>query len=107
MDTIKVKLENLFLDPNNYRLRSYSDYTEVDQKSITKSAIPFRTLNMISGSNNIKINDLIESLKANGLLKVDNILVRRYEDTDNYIVVEGNRRIAALKRLKEQSEKGF
>ncbi len=43
MDPITVKIENLFLDPNNYRLRSNPKYIHVDSKSFTKPAIQKRT----------------------------------------------------------------
>ena len=73
MQTQVIKLEKLFLDPNNYRLRSHPNYLSVDEANLTKPAIQSRTYNMISGTGNIKIYDIIESLKANGFLKVDNI----------------------------------
>ncbi len=107
MEAIKVRLENLFLDPNNYRLRSNPDWNIIDEKSILKPGIQKRTTYFIAGENNFKINDLIESIKINGFLKVDNILVKRYENSENYLVIEGNRRLAALKVLKEQKDKGY
>jgi hypothetical protein len=107
MKSTIIKLENLFLDPNNYRLRSNPDWVSVDLKNFLKPAIQTRTQLFIAGENNIKIIDLLESIKANGFLKVDSILVRKYEKTDNYYVIEGNRRIAALKELQKQKEKGY
>ncbi|MGD1046120.1 MAG: ParB N-terminal domain-containing protein [Bacteroidota bacterium] len=107
MEAKTINLNNLFLDPNNYRLRSNPDWTPVDYKNILKPAIQKRTNYFITGDNNHKINDLIESIKINGFLKVDLILVRKFEKTNNYFVIEGNRRLAALKALKEQYEKGY
>ncbi len=107
MKSIIIKLEKLFLDPNNYRLRSNPNWRQVSEKDIIKPIIQKRTSNFIVGENNFKINDLIESIKSNGFLKVDNILVRKYLNTNNYIVIEGNRRVAALKALYEQKNKGY
>ena len=44
------------------------------------------------------IKDLLESFKENGYLKIDNIIVRPLDDSkEQYLVVEGNRRITTLK----------
>ena len=108
MASIKVKLENLFLDPNNYRLRSNPEYKTIDKKSELKPAIQRRTYDMIAGNSNFEINDLISSIISNGFLQVDNILVRPHSsDNKQYIVIEGNRRIASLKYLYEQYTKGY
>lgn len=108
MDAKIIKIENLFFDPNNYRLRSNSSYKHVDKKSELKPAIQKRTFNLVSGKNNFLIQDLIESMKANGFLKVDNILARAHSyDKSKYVVIEGNRRLAALQVLREQNEKDY
>lgn len=107
MEAKTFNIDNLYLDPNNYRLRSNPDWTPVNPRNILKPAIQRRTYYFIAGENNYKINDLIESIRTNGFLKVDLILVRRFEKTNNYFVIEGNRRLAALKALKEQHEKGY
>lgn len=108
MEVLIIKLENLFLDPNNYRLRSHPEYRAVDKNSELKPAIQTRTFNLIAGTANYEIHDLIESMKANGYLRVDNILVRKHDsDLEKYIVIEGNRRLAALKVLQEQNAKGY
>ncbi len=113
----KVHLDNLFLDPNNYRLRTYPNYQPVNKGSETKTSIQQRTYNMLAGENNFEILDLIESFKSNGFLRVDHILVRRHDELEakkksedektNYIIIEGNRRLATLKFLYEQYKKDF
>lgn len=111
MNSINVSLDNLFLDPNNFRLRSnpkYIEVTDATAQKITNKSIQERTKRLLSGRNNIEIKDLIDSFKSNGLLKVDNILVKLLKGTtDKYIVIEGNRRVAALKILKESYENGY
>lgn len=108
MSTIIVKLENLYLDPNNYRLRSHPKYRFIDKKSELKPAIQTRTNNLLTGDYNSEVNELIESIISNGFLRVDNILVRPHSlKNSEYIVVEGNRRIAVLKYLYEQFKKGY
>lgn len=104
-EIIFLNLNNLFLDPNNYRLRSNKNYKYVNPKQSLLPAIQKKTMHLITGDGNINIQDLLESFKSNGYLKVDNILVRKFS-SNSYIVVEGNRRVAALKALKEEYEKG-
>ena len=110
MNSKRIALNKLFLDPNNYRLRSKSQYKEIpdltDDK-ITGQALQQRTFNIITGKNNIDIKDLIDSFTTNGFLKVDNILVRELDNDEGYVVVEGNRRAAALKVLQKSFSEGF
>ncbi len=66
-----------------------------------------RTLDMITeGERNEGIKDLLDSVKSNGFLKIDNVLVKKI-DGSNYVVIEGNRRIATLKTLVRDFEKGY
>lgn len=101
----KIKLNMLFLDPNNYRLRSKKNFKEIES-DMTNPTIQSRTLRWITGENNIEVNDLIRSFMENGFLKVDAILVKKLDDK-SYLVIEGNRRIAALKVLESEYIKGI
>lgn len=94
-------LSNLYLDPNNYRLINETDYVEVDEQAVKDSQIQKRTFRMLVGPKNQNIRDLIESFKTNGYLPVDQIQVRQLEG-GGYLVVEGNRRVAALRYLKSE-----
>ena len=51
------------------------------------------------------VRDLIASMRANGWLDIDPILVQRTE-TGRFLVVEGNRRVATLKYLQRRHEEG-
>ncbi|MBA4320216.1 MAG: hypothetical protein C0412_17605 [Flavobacterium sp.] len=101
-----IALENLYLDPNNYRLRNHPKYSHISLKTITKPAVQKKTQNLITGKGNKEIRDLLESFRSNGFLRVDNVLVKRLEK-NNFVVVEGNRRIAALKILNDEYSQGF
>ncbi len=93
-----VHLRDLFLDPNNYRLINEPEYVEVAEAEIGDKLVQKRTFRLLAGERNRNVRDLIESFKANGYLPVDQIQVREME-SGKYVVVEGNRRIAALKFL--------
>ncbi len=98
----KVSLRNLYLDPNNFRLIHESDQVSVPDEKIRDKDVANRTYRLIVGEKNQNIQDLVESFKANGYLPVDQIQVRRVDGI--FIVVEGNRRVAALKYLSNEYE---
>lgn len=99
-------LKNLFLDPNNYRFVDNSNYKEVDEKNLVDLNIQKRTRSFIEGNRRENIKDLIISFKTNGFLDVDVIQVKDLGD-NQYLVLEGNRRVTALKALQEDYDKGF
>lgn len=105
---ISVHINQLMLDSNNYRFIDSKDYKEVNQEEIGDRRIQDRTYNLLVGKNEDNVSDLIISFKANGILKLDPIQVKCLsgEEDKKYIVIEGNRRTAALKFLYEQCEKG-
>lgn len=99
-------LKNLFLDPNNYRFIDNENHKHVEEELILDAQVQKRTRNFIEGKGLENIRDLIASFKANGFLDVDIIQVRDIGE-NKYLVLEGNRRITALKNLQESYENGF
>lgn len=103
--TTEIPIDQLFLDPDNYRFRD-SEYYEPN-RSIVDPRVQKRIGDIISGNTEGKsfeeIQDLISSFKANGYVPVDKIQVQKIND-NIYKVLEGNRRIAALKYLKNLKE---
>lgn len=96
--TRKVNLQSIFLDPNNFRLIHEIEQIDVSDDQAKERDVVNRTYRLILGDKNQNIQDLVDSFKANGYLPVDQIQVREIED-GKYVVIEGNRRIAALKFL--------
>jgi AAA15 family ATPase/GTPase len=96
-------LRNLYLDPNNYRLINEPAYIPVTNDQIKEEQVKRRTFRLLAGDKNQNIQDLIESFKANGYLPVDQIQIRELPG-GGFVVVEGNRRIAALKHLHNEFE---
>lgn len=91
-----VKLEQLFLDPNNYRFLDDEMYVPVPEEAITQQSIQQRCMRMLIGRGQENISDLKASFYSNGFLDLEPIQVRALFD-DKYLVLEGNRRIATLK----------
>ncbi|AVM73624.1 DUF6710 family protein [Magnetospirillum gryphiswaldense] len=99
----RVSLRSLFLDPNNYRIIHEPDQKQVLDSEVKNRDVMQRTMRLLCGDKNQNIQDLMESFKANGYLRVDQILVRELPDS-GFLVVEGNRRVATLKFLQQEYE---
>lgn len=102
-NTQKVSLKNLYLDPNNFRLIHEADQVNVPDERVKEKDVANRTYRLIVGEKNQSVQDLVESFKSNGYLPVDQIQVRALTD-GGYVVIEGNRRVAALKYLSNEYE---
>lgn len=96
-----VPLKRLFLDPNNYRFIDDADYVSVPDEKRLDAQVQKRTTGFILGDGRENVKDLIQSFSKNGWLPVDQIQAKRLPN-DDYLVVEGNRRVATLKFLEQQ-----
>lgn len=100
-----VSLDQLFLDPGNYRLDRGSDRNKlIDTEVINGQENVFEKLSRE------KLGDLKKSIIENGFLEVDRIVVRKLaveNEMENYLVIEGNRRAAAFKSLIKDYENGL
>ena len=100
-----LSLSSLYLDPNNFRFVDHPDYGFVPPERVFDADVQRRTTSIVLGRQQENVRDLIASIKANGWLDIDPILVQR-TDTGRFLVVEGNRRVATLKHLQRRNEEG-
>ena len=98
-----VSLARLYLDPNNYRIVDNPDYRSVASADVFNPDVQRRTTRFVLGRSQEHVRDLIASIKGNGWLDIDPILVER-RDGGRYLVLEGNRRVATLKHLQGRYE---
>ena len=96
-----VRLDQVYLDPNNPRLEALKPEPTPDERL----AEPGIQLACLERLRKFDIKGLAESIKTSGFCTLDRVVLRRL-DEDKYIVVEGNRRVAALKVLQEEHSKG-
>lgn len=96
-------LEHVLLDPNNPRLLGRNQYTGVPEGRIGEPLVQRGTMQKLEDGP-FDMESLRGSIEAQGLLLVDRIVVRPY-DEERVVVVEGNRRIAACKSLLGQHER--
>ena len=97
-----VALASLYLDPNNYRFADHPDYHQVNRDDVFKVDVQRRTTAFVLGRNQANVRDLIASIRENGWLDIDPILVEKRGR--RYLVIEGNRRVATLKHLQQRYE---
>ena len=79
-NALRVSLRSLYLDPNNFRLIHEPDQQPVPESAVKNRDVAQRTMRLLCGDKNQNIQDLIDSFKANGYLRVDQILVRNLPD---------------------------
>ena len=103
-ERITKSIDDLILDPNNYRFIDKPEYRFVPEDQVDDTRVQQRTIGLITGKNQDNIKDLITSFKANGFLDIDQIQVKKAGN--KYLVLEGNRRVATLKYLWEEFKKG-
>jgi len=105
MRRITVSPNKLILDPNNPRLISRSD-DRVKDEDVGDAGIIQRTAEKMKGGvkDAFRIKDLERSIERNGWQPVDSIFVRKHGETDQFIVLEGNRRVTAISNLLNKDE---
>src|ERR1035438_7886348 len=97
---INVKLDQLLLDPNNPRFAELDDAAEVIESRFNEPRIQSETMNKMK-ADKLKVSELRDTIKTIGFLPMDRIIVRKWKqskkDEEKYVIIEGNRRITALK----------
>lgn len=99
-----VSLENLLLDPNNFRFNEPGSKKAVPESRFAEKSVQDAIRVKIERDG---VHELKNSIAENGFVPVERIVVRPWgEDKDKFVVVEGNRRTAALKLLLEDFRSG-
>lgn len=99
-----VALDKLLFDPNNFRFQDEDGYVTADEARYAEPKIQERAYRRLRAEG---IVELKNSILTNGFLTVERLVVRPYELGGSYVVVEGNRRLAALKWIREDHEAGL
>lgn len=94
----------LLLDPNNYRFHDIRGYKEVKQLDrYNEDGVQARALALLTDTTAFDLSSLKDSIRTNGYIAIEQIVVVPYGKPDaepkQYLVIEGNRRVAALKTL--------
>ncbi len=105
--TETVRLNQLLLDPNNYRFFDMEEYSEAANNRIHESTVQDRAEELIRLDGKEELRALKESIETNGYVPIETIVIKPYSFRDDFfVVVEGNRRVAAMRWLKKDREGG-
>lgn len=102
----QVEISSVFLDPNNPRF--WSEQTKISNE-VPDSKVPedVHQLRAFDRIKNHGLEELKNSILRNGFLPLDRIVVRELVGlSGSYVVIEGNRRLAALKWLRRRNRTG-
>ncbi|PBB09701.1 hypothetical protein CKW39_01050 [Kocuria sp. WRN011] len=102
-----LALDDIVLDPNNFRFKKPSSTAEVAEKRFAEDKVQALALARIQDDG---VGELKLSISENGFVPVERIVVRAIDvpdaETQTYVAVEGNRRTAALKLLQRDNAGG-
>lgn len=101
----RIDIDAIMLDPNNPRFWSEKSAREVPDRKVPEPNHQASALEAISEHG---VEELLTSILRNGFLPLDRIVVRPIDGhPEKYVVVEGNRRLAALKTLRRRIDDGI
>ena len=107
LNKISVRYDRLILDPNNPRFTTRKQ-DQISEDDCLEQDIAGRTMSKMKPElkpERYKIDELVRSIRQNGWLPVDAIFVRKLQnEKDLYVVLEGNRRVAAIRLIMSGSE---
>ena len=98
----RISLDSIYLDPNNPR---FGRKDSVPENRISEPNIQRECEEMLLKEEDL--SDLRSSIKTNGFIPVNNLLVKEVKHQKGmYVVVEGNCRTVTMKKLVRQHETG-
>lgn len=103
---LQISLDNILLDPNNPRFAELGDSIDpIPETRFLEPKIQKDAFDKMK-SDKFEVSELRDTIKTIGFLPMDKIVVREWKHNQSgnpkkYVVVEGNRRITALKWLIE------
>jgi hypothetical protein len=100
-----IELDQLLLDPNNYRFLDNPAYKAKIKTKFHVPAVQETTLRLLEQDKRYQLDELKKSMLTNGFVPMERIIVVPYKyKAGKFVVVEGNRRVAALKVLMQEAK---
>jgi hypothetical protein len=101
---IQVSLDNLLLDPNNPRFSELGEeLSPVSESRFADEKVQANAFEKMRHQS-FDVGELRDTIKTLGFLPMDRVVVRKWKGNtqpgvEKYVVIEGNRRVTALKWL--------
>lgn len=103
-EPLPLSLQQLLLDPNNYRFHEDQHYVRAAGHRFHELSVQERAWKRLRDDG---LRELKNSLLRNGFMPMEPLVARAYEySEDHYLVVEGNRRLAALLWIRRDIDAG-
>lgn len=100
-----LRLNQLLLDPNNYRFHEDQEFVLAAEQRFHEATVQDIAWRRLRDDG---IQELKKSLLKNGFMPMEPLVVREYGHLeDHYVVVEGNRRLAALRWIQRDVDAGI
>ncbi|CAD6876209.1 hypothetical protein [Methylomonas fluvii] len=101
-DSLEIEPSRLLLDPMNLRLleRVGETFGNLEVELFGQPSIQDKLFNVINSDPRFDISSLAASIVHNGFLRHERLIVARY-DGNKFLVLEGNRRVSAVRKLIE------
>lgn len=100
-----LPMAKLLLNPNNYRFQETKEFVYADQKRFHEDSVQNRAYKTLR--TNASVEQLKASIIRNGFIPVEKLVVRKFTDSpERFLVIEGNRRLAALRWIDEDDKAG-
>jgi ParB-like chromosome segregation protein Spo0J len=100
-----ISVSKLLLDPNNYRFLDRRKFRKKATNRFHEESVQRATLESLEQS--YQLDELKHSIITNGYVPMERIIVVPYSAKPGFfLVVEGNRRVAALKSLLKEEQEG-
>jgi hypothetical protein len=102
----QIGLSKLLLDPNNYRFFDRKKFKKKAATRFHEDSVQRATLDSLEQS--YQLDELKHSILTNGYVPMERIIVVQYPTRSGFfVVVEGNRRVAALKSILKEEQDGI
>ena len=101
---LKVSPEKLVVDPNNPRLITHEKDAFDESQALDLMDNTISKMRDPSGKDKYKIKELENSIKENGWWPIDFIFAKKFGSDERYLVLEGNRRVTAIKNLRNNPD---
>lgn len=96
---------DLLLDPNNYRFQDLENYVEAADERFAEESVQKKAYLRLRDEEGVQ--ELKNSIIRNTYVPVERVVVRPYShEAGKYVVIEGNRRTAAVKWILEDYASG-
>lgn len=100
-----IDIDQIILDPNNPRFFDIEGHQRVLTERYCEDVVQETALKKLLSNKTFDVAQLKDSIKVNGYVPLEKVVVREYDDK-YVLVVEGNRRIAAVKSVIDEYIKG-